>query len=254
MTTPFGLNLVKLSDVIAPMPYMRPDAAEKYKQLRSEVTRKSGVDFLARCGDIYRMPDFRSKKDGVAMRSWHKCGVAFDYNQESPALVVVSEIIGGRQFFRTYLKCAVQDGSLGRKMTVKNMSGQSVTAFLFDFTEAAERVGFRRIPAWNGWQRSWNRREFWHYQFDEGKSWDDAMLELKGKARPETRQVLGLNDRGADVRALQSKLADLGFLPKEEIDGVFGAKTKSAVAEFQKKNGLKSDGIAGPATTTKLFN
>ena len=246
--------LVKLMGITAPMPVMHFEAAEKFIQLRNDVITGSGIDFLARCGDILRAPDFVSNKDGVANRSWHKTGRAFDYNQESPNLVIAPEINGGKQFFRTYLKCAVQDGSLGKKLTVKIMSGGKVTAFLFDFTEAAERLGFRRIPAWSGWQKSWNRREFWHYQYDQGKSWDDAMLELKSKARPEFRQVLGLNDRGEDVRLLQSKLADLGFLLAKEVDEVFGAKTKAAVAAFQAKNGLEADGIAGPATKAKLFS
>lgn len=245
--------LVKLIGVSAPKPSMHFKAAEKYNQLRNEVLKKSGVDFLAKCGDILRAANFVSNKDGVATRSWHKTGRAFDYDQESRNLVIAPEIIGGKQFFRTYLKCAVQDGSLGKKLTVKTMNGSSVTAFLFDFTKAAEDIGFRRIPAWSDWRKSWNRREFWHYQFDEGKSWDDAMLELKGKSRPETRQVLGLNDRGEDVRVLQAKLADLNFLPKTEVDGIFGARTKAAVTAFQFQNGLDADGIAGPKTSTRLF-
>jgi hypothetical protein len=37
------------------------------------------------------------------------------------------------------------------------------------------------------------------------------------------------------------------------VDGVFGAKTKAAVIDFQSKNGLTADGIVGPATWAKLL-
>lgn len=235
------------------MAKMRPEAARRFNKLREQVYIESGVDFLAICGDVLRPANFKSNKDGVAMRSWHKTGRAFDYDQNSSAIVLVSEIRGGRQYFRTYLKCARQDGAFGVKKTVKDKRGYSVTAYLYDFTAAAEAIGFERIPAWNGWQRSYNRQEFWHYQFDEGLTWDAAMLQLRGKARPTTDEVLGLNDRGESVRVVQLKLADLGELPKSEVDGVFGAKTKSAVAAFQRKNSLEADGLVGPATRAKLF-
>lgn len=235
------------------MAKMRPEAARRFNKLREQTYIESGVDFLATCGDVLRPANFKSSKDGVAMRSWHKTGRAFDYNQDSTALVLVSEIRAGRQYFRTYLKCARQDGSFGVKKTVKDMRGHSVTAYLFDFTAAAEAIGFERIPAWNGWQRSYNRREFWHYQFDEGLTWDAAMLQLRGKSRPTTGEVIGLNDRSEMVNSLQLKLSLLGLLPKSEIDGVFGAKTKAAVIEFQRKNNLDADGLVGPATRAKLF-
>lgn len=246
-------NLVKLN-VTAPMPFMHRDAAEVFSRLRNAVAAGAGFDFLGRCGDIYRSPDFVSSKDGVANRSWHKTGRAFDYDQDSNKLVLVSEIIGGKQFFRTYLRCSQQDGSLGKILSVKDMRGYNVNAYLFDFTAVAESVGFRRIPAWNGWKTHYNRREFWHYQFDEGLSWDAAMLQLKGKSRPSAEQVVGLNDRGEDVRLIQAKLSELGFLPAKEVDGVFGAKSQAAVAKFQSKNGLDADGIVGPATREKLFS
>lgn len=37
------------------------------------------------------------------------------------------------------------------------------------------------------------------------------------------------------------------------VDGVFGAKTKAAVIDFQTKNGLTADGIVGPKTWEKLL-
>jgi len=58
--------------------------------------------------------------------------------------------------------------------------------------------------------------------------------------------VLKVGSEGADVKKLQEKLG-------VETVGKFGPKTKAAVKAWQKANGLKDDGIVGPATWAKLF-
>jgi hypothetical protein len=93
--------------------------------------------------------------------------------------VIVSEPKGGKQFFRTYLICARQDGSLGTRRLLRDYRGWSANRYVFDFTAAAEAVGFKRIPAWTGWRQHYNRREFWHYQFDEGLTWEAAMSQIR---------------------------------------------------------------------------
>lgn len=243
--------LVKVSTV-AGMPLMHPDVAPLFEELRRRVRDKSGRDFLAICGDVSRAADFVSSKDGVANRSWHKTGRAFDYDQTNRSLVIVSDPKAGKQFFRTYLICAKQDGSQGVKRSLKHYNGGSPNAYVFDFTAEAEALGFQRIPAWSGWQKSYNRREFWHYEKRDGLTWDDAMLQLRGKARKSTEMVIGLSDRGENVKAVQRKLNLLDLLPLNEIDGIFGAKTQAAVKAFQLKSGLSVDGLVGPLTRAKL--
>ena len=246
--------LVKLPGVTAPQPYMIAEAAAVFARVRNEVAVKAGFDFMVKCGDVLRDPTFHSSKDGVANRSWHKTGRTFDYNQESPAIVIVSEPRGGKQYFRTYLRCWKQDGSLGNKIKVRDMRGNDVNAYLVDFTAIAESYGFKRIPAWNGWKDHYNRREFWHYQYNPANlTWDEAMLQLRGKTRPAAEKVLGLNDRGDDVREIQARLAEKKLLPQKEVDGVYGAITAAAVKKFQAANKLDVDGLVGPATRKKLF-
>ncbi len=63
---------------------------------------------------------------------------------------------------------------------------------------------------------------------------------------------LNLNDTGADVTALQQKLKDLGYYDGE-VTGSYGRLTKEAVRQYQKKNGLGADGIAGQKTQAKLY-
>ena len=54
----------------------------------------------------------------------------------------------------------------------------------------------------------------------------------------------------AVVRALQEALAAKGH--DLETDGVFGPGTREAVIRFQEAEGLKPDGLAGPATRSRL--
>ena len=58
---------------------------------------------------------------------------------------------------------------------------------------------------------------------------------------------------GASVTALQSALAELGYLEEEDVDGKFGAKTEEALKLFQKRNGLTRDGIASQDLQLKLY-
>lgn len=58
---------------------------------------------------------------------------------------------------------------------------------------------------------------------------------------------------GAAVTALQSALAELGYLEEEDVDGKFGSKTENALKVFQKRNGLAQDGIASQDLQLKLY-
>ena len=58
------------------------------------------------------------------------------------------------------------------------------------------------------------------------------------------------NDTGAEVRRLQKQLAFDGF--EVETDGWYGPKTEQAVRDFQQRNRLVADGVAGPKTLDLL--
>ena len=56
----------------------------------------------------------------------------------------------------------------------------------------------------------------------------------------------------AEVAALQTRLAALGFLPADAVDGRLGPRTTAGVIAFQKWARLGRDGEAGPATQAAL--
>lgn len=60
-------------------------------------------------------------------------------------------------------------------------------------------------------------------------------------------------DRGNDVKKMQERLIELGYLPEGSADGAFGYQTNRALRAFQAANGLNRDGVAGPSTLTRLY-
>ena len=65
--------------------------------------------------------------------------------------------------------------------------------------------------------------------------------------------TLRAGDSGTDVKQLQENLIQLGYMSGTP-DGKYGAKTTGAVKAFQKNNGLKEDGTAGPITLKALYS
>jgi len=59
-------------------------------------------------------------------------------------------------------------------------------------------------------------------------------------------------DTGAQVKALQRALAQLGYTVGT-VDGDYGTTTKTAVEQFQTASNLTADGLFGPATRTALI-
>ena len=65
--------------------------------------------------------------------------------------------------------------------------------------------------------------------------------------------LLKSGSKGEAVLALQQRLYDLGYDPGG-IDGIYGSGTKNAVKEFQRRNGLEDDGLAGKDTQKRLYS
>ena len=74
-----------------------------------------------------------------------------------------------------------------------------------------------------------------------------------GKTTSSKSDTLERGSTGSEVRKLQQKLKDLGYL-SGSVDGSFGVATEAAVIAFQKNNNLTADGKAGTATQSKLYS
>jgi peptidoglycan hydrolase-like protein with peptidoglycan-binding domain len=71
------------------------------------------------------------------------------------------------------------------------------------------------------------------------------------KPKPARPRILRAGMQGANVAAVQRRLAGLGY-EVTEVDGRFGQATRHAVVAFQKVNGLDRDGAVGPRTRQAL--
>lgn len=80
-----------------------------------------------------------------------------------------------------------------------------------------------------------------------------AKADVEGTQQEYVLQVAVLKNgsKGSEVREVQRRLKLWGYY-NGSVDGVFGAGTRSAVIAFQKKNGLKADGVVGKQTYKAL--
>ena len=94
-------------------------------------------------------------------------------------------------------------------------------------------------------------RKWTHWAIPKGlytkEEIDKALKEVDVKM-----ETIRKGSQGIAVTKLQTLLTDLGY-KIGTIDGIFGAKTEVALKDYQSKNGLKADGICGPATWKKLI-
>ena len=72
-------------------------------------------------------------------------------------------------------------------------------------------------------------------------------------AKNNNQPLLKNGSRGDDVKKLQQSLIDAGYdVGKTGADGIYGPNTIAAVKQYQQRNGLAVDGIAGPKTMSSL--
>jgi TolB protein len=197
------LELRRLDDVQAPDSRLIAGADEAFRAWRSAVSQRSGFDFLGRVSDMFRSPAYYSHRLGYL--SWHKTGRAvdllFDWRSANgeKALYVVREDLAGEVYWRLFLKCATQDGSLGEPLTqapwhfwwYPDSSKEPETdanggrplpippGYFADVTALAERYGWSRIASYHlddfDWKRDSTATEYWHYQLTDSLTWYQAM-------------------------------------------------------------------------------
>lgn len=74
---------------------------------------------------------------------------------------------------------------------------------------------------------------------------------MNGAATGSSGTLLKKGSRGAAVKTLQQNLILLGYL-SSGADGIFGSRTEAAVRQYQRRNRLGVDGIAGKQTLSAV--
>lgn len=103
-------------------------------------------------------------------------------------------------------------------------------------------VGMRKGRIANGRVVSGSRFTHWFK--------DTYITYVGATATPGPKNYLESGDRGAAVTTLQNDLNKMGY--RLVVDGSFGPATMRAVRDFQSKNGLIVDGVAGISTRKAL--
>ena len=161
---------------------------------------------------------------------------------------------------------AYEDYKMGRKTDYSppacgsvHESGRAIDIDAFDTGIGHKRV--REILNRHGWVnivKTLTGSECWHYEFREDK-WETykqahGYAAMARAMKEAIGNVAGLEESEAikeDVKWLQASLNKLMGVSLV-VDGMYGAKTKKAVKDFQKKYGLQVDGVAGPITKKKI--
>jgi peptidoglycan hydrolase-like protein with peptidoglycan-binding domain len=127
----------------------------------------------------------------------------------------------------------------------------------YDFVGGGTPIGNVGIKAF---QTLWNRNVPDQPIGDDGVYGPETERKLdispsEGFNSGETpRRILRLTSplmQGGDVRIVQVKLKDLGFLT-DTADGIFGQNTAAAIRAFQTAQGIDADGVVGEDTYERL--
>jgi murein L,D-transpeptidase YcbB/YkuD len=84
------------------------------------------------------------------------------------------------------------------------------------------------------------------------KNWSGQVYLFHRRAL-ELRSVLAQGKQNPQVRTLQQRLGDLGYM-QGNPSGLFDDATTEAVRRFQRDHSLQVDGAAGPATKIVLYH
>ena len=92
-----------------------------------------------------------------------------------------------------------------------------------------------------------------HLQKRNIKTANDSLIssEIPLHVWPEDT-ILSIGDEGPKVATIQTFLSEIGYYVND-IDGLYGSKTREGILLYQKEHGLKIDGIAGPETLNHLL-
>jgi hypothetical protein len=174
------LDRFQLASISAPgaSGRLRSDAATAWNAIVAIVRSKGGT-LDGPYGDTTRAPHTNTKA-GASKYSFHYCGRAVDINQglgggAHQRYYLQKETSGGQTFWRIFCKTDNQDGAQGTFFRAKTVSCYQISGartyflpegYYIDLTGWIESTGrFERIAAQSGWQGSYDKTEWWHFQY-----------------------------------------------------------------------------------------
>jgi hypothetical protein len=203
----------------------------------------------------------KTTKPGASNFSWHKTGRAIDINQNHRWLITKEPGADGMRF-RLYLEQAEGDAGPGTTFRkednpafLSNPYGNKVYGKSFvDVTQALEEHGFSRISAQAGWERAYDKREWWHYEKRDGETMYAALRDVY----TESDIVRGYSALVTNKRSGQASAASLvrlhheGF-PYETIQNI-SPKTPNAARQIKLSVAHSSLKARDPVTAALYLN
>jgi hypothetical protein len=166
---------------------MSDAVVDSYRDFVAEVQTLTGKDLGTAFGDTVRGLGGSTEKEGADTVSWHKTGRTVDVNQKLP-WVLMEAPSGGRQYFTLYLRHAdpaaeEQEGLVVRfpKGTKFYHNGDGGNVWKHPYVNVsaiAARHGWTPIPAQPGWEKKYNKREWWHFENRGGNTWYQSLAEI----------------------------------------------------------------------------
>ncbi|MBN1439237.1 MAG: PD40 domain-containing protein [Anaerolineales bacterium] len=195
--TPLSAQLVDL-DVNAPDPRLSSAVVQRFQALRAAVKEQSGWDFLGTLDNA--VIDINTPMPPKQSLSWLRTGRAFAVSRAAVSkgwLVVLPDPIGASDYWRLYIRAAVQNGTLGEPLrdlpwdfdartsgtpSAFNNGGQYYpevpVGYFVDFSQLAAEFGFHRLPSDPEWRTYYFGILYWEFVCDDGLDWFSAMGEL----------------------------------------------------------------------------
>jgi len=126
---------------------------------------------------------------------------------------------------------------------VKLRGGPSATAYVVEELSAAEGVKVKQLIG-----------EWYYVVAGDNTGYVHRSYLLMTKATNTASNLLKAGMEGQEVKRMQEKLYDRGFLAKVDITGLYAGKTREAVSDFQEACGIGADGVAGGETLALLYD
>ena len=190
-------TVVPINDVQAPFPQLHDLVDESFNALRQRVSQETGWDALASLENAF-VPLTTSLEPGLD-DDWLYTGRAFAINSlmsNAGWMVTLREDSGSQTYWRVYIRCAVQDGSLGEPIhnapwnlnarydldpRTYEQGGDYApvpAGYWVDVTSLAQAYGWERLPSLPTWRTYYKGARFTTFAMTGGLTWYQAMREL----------------------------------------------------------------------------